>query len=177
MTNDIQVRDQMTAIWKKAVSLYRGGNYDHSRWFDTREREFLAGIGTQPHEIYDFAEDYCDDGVPSLETFLRIHEIRRDYFLKQQGGVLSRHEVPAEALPARQAELGGFAWLPRLIAKAQAKLRGELHHSIMFGCGGDRAFLREHGLRAEDFFQAVRDHENDDDAILDWLAKHRKPSS
>ena len=174
MTLPTEFCDTLTCIWKKATSLHAQGNHDHANWFSPEETAFLRGIGVTPHEIYDFAEDANDNGEPSMETFVKIHEIRRDYFLTEQQGVLSTAEVLPDSLPARNAELGGYRWLPRIIAKAKAKLRGELHREIMYGCGGDRGFLRQHGLRAEDFLQAVRDHENDEDAILQWLAKHSK---
>ena len=60
-------------------------------------------------------------------------------------------------------------WLPRILAKAQAKLRGELHPDIMYCCGGDRAFLRRHQIDPVDFLRTVWENEADDDAVVEWV--------
>ena len=36
--------------------------------------------------------------------------------------------------------MDGVAWFPRLVAKARAKLAGELDEPTMHGCAGDRPF-------------------------------------
>ena len=51
------------------------------------------------------------------------------------------HTVDMEQLPAKAAQVDGIAWLPRIIAKARAKLRGEMPPDLMYDCGGDRDFL------------------------------------
>ena len=112
----------------------------------SQQIDFLASLGTTPQELYDFLEDWCEYGEPSFETALRITEVRAEYFLREQHGQRSTNVVNPSTLPSKDAELGGFVWLPRIIAKAQAKLRGEMSSDIMFGCGGDRAFLRRVGI-------------------------------
>ena len=57
-------------------------------------------------------------------------------------------------LPSMGASLGGFRWLPRLMAKAHAKLRGEMPPELMYGCGGDRPFLKQLGIHPADFLKA-----------------------
>jgi hypothetical protein len=61
----------------------------------------------------------------------------------------------------------GIAWLPRLIAKARLKLRGEMPPDLMYGCGGDRPFLRSVNLTLPQFLELVRDAGNDDRRIID----------
>jgi hypothetical protein len=63
----------------------------------------------------------------------------------------------------------GITWLPRLIPKARAKLRGELPASMMFCCGGDRDFFKKHAITAAEFLALVRAHENDSQPIIDLL--------
>ena len=71
------------------------------------------------------------------------------------------------------AELGGYLWLPRIIAKAKAKLRGELPPEVMYNCGGDRHFLKTIGLEASAFLKVVRDAK-DDNQILDYVQETGK---
>jgi hypothetical protein len=79
--------------------------------------------------------------------------------------------VPMSALPAKSAAVDGIVWLPRLIAKARTKLRGELNPDLMYGCAGDRPFLRSHHMTLPQFLQLVRDKGDDDRAIIDALKK------
>ncbi len=76
-----------------------------------------------------------------------------------------------DKLSPKSAQLGGIEWLPRIIEKAQAKLRGEMPPELMYGCGGDRAFLREHGIHAADFLREVWAAGNDTGRILDFVRK------
>ena len=64
--------------------------------------------------------------------------------------------LTADQLPLREAQLEGIAWLPRILEKARAKLHGELHPDLMYGCGGDRNFISKHNLHLADFLETVR---------------------
>ena len=83
-----------------------------------------------------------------------------------------------DALPSKSAQLGGFEWLPRIIEKARVKLRGEMPPDLMYCCGGDRAFLREHGIHAADFLHEVWAAGDDTARILAFVRRHAadKPS-
>ena len=115
-----------------------------------------------PQELYDFAEDHAkNDGDPDWETVLLIQAARRDYFRTVLHGRWSGHVVNMDSLPPKDAKLEGIPWLPRLIEKARAKLHGEMPADLMYDCGGDRKFFREHGLHPADFlrhFWAVEGH-------------------
>jgi len=50
-------------------------------------------------------------------------------------------------------------------------IRGEMNPDLMYGCGGDRPFLRQHHLTLPQFLQLVRDKGDDDRAIVDAV-KH-----
>jgi hypothetical protein len=77
--------------------------------------------------------------------------------------------VPMSSLPAKSDAVDGIPWLPRLIAKARIKLRGEMDPDLMYGCGGDRPFLRKHHMTLPQFLQLVWDKGDDDRAIVDAL--------
>jgi hypothetical protein len=71
------------------------------------------------------------------------------------------------ALPAKSAAVDGSAWLPRLIAKARIKLRGELNPELMYGCAGDRPFLRRHHMTLPQFLRLVWGKGDDDRAVVE----------
>jgi hypothetical protein len=71
------------------------------------------------------------------------------------------------ALPPKSAAVDGISWLPRLIAKARIKLRGEMDPDLMYGCAGDRPFLREHHMTLPEFLQLVWHKGDDDQAIVE----------
>ena len=76
-------------------------------------------------------------------------------------------------MPDKTAELRGVVWLPRIIPKARAKLRGELPPSLMYSCGGDRKFLKENDIFPAEFLSLVWRHEKDDAAIAEWVVRRR----
>jgi len=102
-------------------------------------------------------------------------DVRRAYFLEVQDGKKTGKIVTPEELPSRSAEAAGIVWLPRIMVKARAKLRGELHPEIMYGCGGDRAFLKSCDIHPAEFLRHAWLHENDDAAFVRWVAsRHRQ---
>jgi len=116
--------------------------------------------------LFDFVEDYCEAGGPDLTTAVAVAAIRRRYFLEVQHGIPSQFHVDPQELPPKFEEIDGFRWLPRIIAKARAKLRGELDPTIMYGCGGDREFVESIGMTIPQFLQLVWDAGEDDQKIL-----------
>jgi hypothetical protein len=150
---------------------YEEGTKDHEEWFDEEDLVFLASIGCKPREIFDFVEDCCagEGDEPTPETALLVAAVRRDYFLVEQKGKVSDKLVLSSDLPAKTAELEGIVWLPRIIAKAKAKLRGEMEPDIMFGCGGDRAFLSKHKIHPADFLRVVWAAKGDDSKVLQYV--------
>ncbi|MGV3664383.1 MAG: DUF5069 domain-containing protein, partial [Prosthecobacter sp.] len=77
--------------------------------------------------------------------------------------------VAPETLPPKAAAVEGFRWLPRLIAKARAKLNGEMDPDTMYGCGGDRAFFEEHKLHPADFLRVTWAAGDDDQKIIGFV--------
>ena len=138
-------------------------------YYTSEELDFLKSIGYKPRELFDFVEDFADESVPSPSTALLIAAVRRDYFNVMQNGEASSHEVTRDDIPSFGEEVGGIAYLPRIIAKAEAKLKGELHPDLMFSCGGDRKFLRENNLHPADFLRNVWAADGDSQKIADFV--------
>jgi hypothetical protein len=163
---------QFREVFEDGMDAYRSEKRDAESMFGEGAREFIAEIGATPQEIFDFVEDSFRGGDPGFETTLLVTAVRRDYFLVVQDGKRSRKIVDMDSLPDGDAELGGIEWLPRIIAKARAKLRGEMPSELMYCCGGDRAFLRENGIHPADFLREVWAAGEDDERILKYVKKY-----
>jgi hypothetical protein len=164
----------LRAVYDKATSLYRDGKRDDATYFSDDEKDFLASIGLRPINVYDYAEDFVTSGEPDWETFLLIAAARRDHFLFEQKGLANPEEIRPDQLPPKRATLDGIPWLPRIIQKARCFLEGALCHDIMYCCGGDRHFLREHGLHPADFLRAVATAKGNDQKILSFVNESTK---
>jgi hypothetical protein len=79
--------------------------------------------------------------------------------------------VSSATLPAKTAEVDGIAWLPRIIAKARLKLRGELPPDLMYGCAGDRPFLQKMNLDLPRFLKLVWECGDDTRRIVEAVKK------
>lgn len=158
-------------LFDDGLKAYRAGKQDAQAMFDETQRDFLNANGATPQEIFDFVEDTSLGGEPGFETTLLITAVRREYFLSVQKCQRSSRVIDMDKLSPKSAQLGGIEWLPRIIEKAQAKLRGEMPPDLMYDCGGDRAFLREHGIHAADFLREVWAAGNDTARILDFVRK------
>ncbi|CAN5147350.1 hypothetical protein BH23VER1_BH23VER1_34090 [soil metagenome] len=160
-----------TELFHRCIAKLKAGNSDFESHYTGEDREFLKSIGYKTREFFDFVEDYCDFADPSIESAILTASARRDYLDVVQGGKTSSRQLSADDLPPKDASLDGIPWLPRIIAKARAKLRGELHPDMMFGCGGDRQFLRTHDIHPADFLRAVWAAGDDDQKILDYIRR------
>ena len=148
--------DRFLTLFARCVAAYRGGNRDYASYYGAADHELLGEIGYKPRELFDFVEDHVDEGEPSAATALLVAAVRRDFFSIVQGRVVSPAVITANDIPTFGEALEGIHYLPRLLAKARAKLRGELDADVMFGCGGDRKFFRDHGeIHPADFLRQV----------------------
>ena len=161
--------EQFTDLFDRCVTLYRGGNTELGSYYSNEDLQFLRGIGCKPRELFDFIEDYVDERDPTPTTALLIAAVRRDYLEVVQGGQLSEVEITREDLPTFGDTLGEIPYLPRILTKARAKLRGELDPDIMYCCGGDREFLREHGIHPADFLRHVWAAGDDEGKIVELV--------
>ena len=164
----------LEALWDKAHAAYNSGNQDCTTYFDATDLEAMQALGLRPHEVYDFVDDFCRyDNEPDRTTFVMVQGVRRSYLQEMQGGKHSDKTITAEDLPPKTDEVGGIAWLPRLIVKANAKLRGELHEDFMYGCAGDRNFFRENDIHPAEFLSLTWYTNGDTQAIVDWVKARR----
>lgn len=160
---------KLRELYDQALELYRNGNRDLATYFSAAETAWLASVGLRPINLYDWAEDMVSAGEPDWNTVLLIAAARRDYFLVHQKGVTATTVTNSSELPPKDAAMDGIPWLPRIIAKATCFLKGGLCHEIMYGCAGDRRFLKEHDIHPADFLRAVWASGGDQAKILAWV--------
>ena len=162
--------ERFLELFQRCLASYKEGNTDFSSYYSPDDLAFLTSIGYKPRELFDFVEDLADEGVPAVSTALLIAAVRRDYFLVIQKGQHSSKEITSADLPTREEKLEGIPYLPRIIAKAEAKLRGELDPNLMFSCGGDRAFLARHGdIHPADFLRQIWSAGGDSQKIAGFI--------
>jgi hypothetical protein len=161
------------ALFEEGLDAYRAGKQEARSMFNAEQKAFLEALGATPQEVFDLVEDTALGGEPGLETALLLTATRREYFLGVQRGRRSECLIDMEALPAKADAIDGIEWLPRIIEKAKAKLRGEMPPELMYCCGGDRAFLREHGLQPDDFLREVWAAGEDTRRIVEFVKRSR----
>ena len=154
-------------IHARGSAAWRAGRQSPSTMFSSTDAASLHSIGCTTQELFDFVDDLEGDGEPDLETVLAVQSIRRSYFLEVLKGQHATQHASMASLPAKSAAVDGISWLPRLIVKARLKLRGEMPDELMYGCGGDRPFLRRMKTTLPAFLQLVWDCGDDDRKIID----------
>lgn len=163
----------LKTIWEGAAAKYNSGNREPDSYFDESALSELASIGLNTMDVYDYAEDFVTRGEPDFETFLMVSEARRDYFLTVQEGKPSAHTLDSNTLPPKTDEVAGIVWLPRIIPKAIAKLRGELPPETMYGCGGDRNFFKDNNIHPAEFLRAAWAYEDETNKLIDWVVARK----
>lgn len=163
-------------LYDKATALYAKGQRGADTFFSADEKAFLQENGITPQHMYDYAEDHNNGGEPGYDTALAIELVRRDYFLNVQGGKISTVVLDEEKLPAKAESIQGIDWLPRIIPKAKAKLRGELPASLMYSCGGDRRFFKTNDIHPAEFLSLVWRNQSNEASIVDWVVKRSSAS-
>lgn len=160
------------SLYDKAVAQYAEGRRGADTFFNADECAWLASNGLTPQHLYDYAEDHNNyDGEPGYDIALGIEYVRRDYFLNAQHGKPTGTIADPDTWPAKTEAINGIAWLPRILPKARAKLRGELPSSMMYGCAGDRKFFKTHDIHPAEFLNLVWRLDNNDAAIIDWVGR------
>jgi hypothetical protein len=162
-----------TELFHTSVKKYRQGHEKASGLVDRQGSEFLRSIGYTDQEFFDFVEDFANAGEPILDTALAVAAVRRDYFLNEQKGKFSEHRISKDDLPSKEAEVDGIGWLPRIISKAEAKLRGEMPPDLMYGCGGDRNFFRDNKIDPAELLRETWKANGKKAQIIAWVKKQR----
>jgi Domain of unknown function (DUF5069) len=158
------------ALYDHALAAYAAGKRDAATLFNAAQSVWIAANGLSAQAFYDYAEDEHSAGLPGFGHALTIETVRRDYFLNAQGGRASSSVADPDTWPGKHEAVHGITWLPRILPKTRAKLRGELPASMMYCCGGDRLFFKTHDILPAEFLSLVWRHENDDAAIIAWVA-------
>jgi hypothetical protein len=160
------------SLYDQALTRYASGKRGAEAIVTPEEAGWLKENGITAQHLYDYVEDHTNyNGEPGYDLALSIELIRRDYFLNQQNGRASATVLDEAKLPAKTDAVRGIEWLPRLIPKARAKLRGELPASLMYCCGGDRRFFKQHDILPAEFLSLVWRSGENTEAIVDWVAK------
>jgi len=160
---------RLQEIWQKSVDQYTAGQRGADGYFNTEELQFLQANGVSAQEMYDYAEDYVASGDPDFTNMAMVTDVRRSYFLEKMHGQPSSKTIDPATYPSKTAAIDGIQWLPRIIEKAKAKLHGELDSDTMYGCGGDRKFLKACDIHPAEFIRFVAANEDDRQAIIDWV--------
>ncbi|KXU37427.1 hypothetical protein AXK12_01760 [Cephaloticoccus capnophilus] len=171
--NHFTFTQQFREIYDRALALYTEGRRGAESYFTPEELAFLTANGITAQHVYDYVEDLHDEGGPDYDTALSIEIIRRDYFLNVQNGQWTGKKDDPATWPTKDESI----WLPRLLAKARAKLHGELPDSGMFCCAGDRRFLAKNNIHPSEFMNLVWRAGDDDQAIIDFVAARSKTLS
>lgn len=164
-------------VYEAGTKRFNAGERTPHKLCSKSELEFLASIGCSAQELFDFIDDLSRYGEPVYETVLLTTGVRRDYFRLVQNGVSTGKQIDMDALPAKKDKVDGIEWLPRLIEKARAKLRGEMPADLMYGCGGDRPFLREMNVELAEFLRLVWTCGDDNRRIVDYVKQRRAQMS
>jgi hypothetical protein len=172
--NHYEFPARFRAVYEQAVGAYAKGHRGAVGVVPSTEAGWLAANGISLQHLYDYAEDQNNyGGEPGFEQALGIELVRRDYFLNVQAGHPSGTTLSETSLPAKDVAVRGISWLPRLLPKARAKLRGELPASLMYCCGGDRKFFKDHNILPAEFLALVWRHGEDDAGLVDWVVRRR----
>ncbi len=160
---------EFRAVWIRAVKAYEAGRDRPETCIPASDRSFLESLGVTAQELFDFAEDWVGYSDPTLDEVVALTSIQRDYFLTDRAGKPPGPRRDSRSLPAKTDQVDGIAWLPRLIVKARLKLAGELPPDLMYGCGGDRPFLRRMRIGLAEFLQKVRDSRGNDRLLIEFV--------
>jgi hypothetical protein len=155
----------------QASASYKAGCRMPSQILPEAELETLAKFGITPQFLYDAVDDLARYGEPSKDVFVELAQIRSDYFQTTLHGRPPARIIQEPELPPKSAEFQGVAWLPRIIRKAQCFLEGSLCDDIMYGCAGDRSFLKKYNATLPAFLTVVRDSHGDPSQALRYLTK------
>ncbi|MCW5558499.1 MAG: DUF5069 domain-containing protein [Verrucomicrobiae bacterium] len=158
-------------VFERGTAAWKAGRRSPETMFAAPDVAFLQTLGCSAQELFDFVDDAQRYGEPDAATALAVQAIRREYFLGVLGGKATGNVASMDDLPAKTDAVDGIPWLPRIIAKARLKLRGEMPADLMYGCGGDREFLRRVRMALPQFLELVRDSGADDRQIIEAVKR------
>ncbi|MFI3243187.1 MAG: hypothetical protein R3Y56_02915 [Akkermansia sp.] len=161
--------DTFMELFHDAVERYHGNSHVNPlQFFYPSELEFLTSIGYKAQEMFDYIADYAQTGQPSPSTTLLIASKRRTYFFTAQRAMNSTSKPTSLSdLPSPEDDFGGYVYMPHIIGKAEAKLRGTLDDGIMYSNARDRQFFEENGgISPADFLGMVNNVRGDRQKLI-----------
>jgi len=167
------MNNELHQLHDKASANYRAGCRTPSQILAPADLETLAKLGVSAQFLYDAVDDLARYGEPDKAVFVELAQMRADYFRSTLQGRPPSRIVQESELPPKPAEFEGVAWLPRIIRKAECFLEGSLCNDIMYGCAGDRSFLKKYNATLPAFLAVVRDNQGDPAEALRFLTDSR----
>ncbi len=126
-------RNNFRDLFFSGVDRHQHGGQNPATMFEPAEIAFLESIGCSTQELFDFVDDFVFCGDVNYDDVEAIQSVRFDFFKNHLDAKPASQSMAMDDFPAKSAEADGIAWLPRLIVKARAKLRGELPADLMYG--------------------------------------------
>jgi hypothetical protein len=163
------MNNELNQLHDKAAAIYRSGCRQPSQILSAGDLDTLAKFGISAQFLYDAVDDLARYGEPNKAVFVDLGKMRADYFQTTLQGRPPSRIVQERELPPKSAEFKGVFWLPRIILKAQCFLEGNLCDDIMYGCAGDRSFLKKYNATLPAFLAVVRDTHGDTSQALRFL--------
>jgi hypothetical protein len=163
------MNNELNQLHDKASANYRTGCRQPSQILAPADFDALAKLGISAQSLYDAVYDLACYGEPDKLVFVELAQMRADHFQTSLQGRPPLRIVEERELPPKSAEFEGVSWLPRIIRKAQCFLEGSLCDDIMYGCAGDRSFLKKFNATLPAFLAIVRDTHGDPAQVLRFL--------
>ena len=163
------MNNELNQLHEKASANYGTGCRQPSQIVAPADLDALAKLGISAQFLYDAVDDFARYGEPDKAVFVGLAQMRSDYFHTTLQGRPPSRIVQESELPPKSAEFEGVSWLPRIIRKAQCFLEGSLCDEIMYGCAGDRSFLKRYNATLPPFLAIVRDTHGDPAQALRFL--------
>lgn len=161
--------NELDQIHDKASANYGNGCRNPDQILSPDDLTKLTKLGVSAQFLYDAVDDLMRYGEPSKTVFVELAKMRVDYFQTTLCSQPPVHIVQESELPPKSAEFQGVPWLPRITRKAQCFLEGSLCNDIMYGCAGDRSFLKKYNATLPAFLAVVRDTHGDPSRALCFL--------
>ena len=173
--NEYEWAEQFRQVWDRGVAAYKSGNGKPQTLFNrTRQRISwpLSAAPTRSSLILwrIFAEAANQSMIQCYWSRLPAEIIFTPCSTVSHPGKSFHGSAPSQ----ERGNSAGIAWLPRLIVKAQAKLRGEMPAELMYGCGGDRPFLHGINTHLADFLRLVWAVDGDQQKVLAFVREQIK---
>lgn len=167
------MNNELTQLHDKASANYRTGCRTPSQILAPADLDALAKFGISAQSLYDAVDDLACYGEPDKAVFVELAQMRAEHFQTSLQGRPALCIVEERELPLKSAEFEGVSWLLRIIRKAQCFLEGSLCDDIMYGCSGDRSFLKKYNATLPAFLAVVRDTQGDPAKALRFLTDSR----